>query len=62
MTYLYLLIVLHMLFGIGCACVANETRHNIKSWFVAGTLLGGLALVALIVVNYYKHLPSVRLS
>lgn len=62
MTYLYLLLVLHLLFGIGCACLANETRHNIKSWFLAGTVFGGLALLALIAVHYYKSLPSVRLS
>ncbi|MFT5365536.1 MAG: hypothetical protein ACI8V2_000476 [Candidatus Latescibacterota bacterium] len=60
MTYLYLLLVLHLLFGIGCASLANETRHNIRSWFVAGTVLGGFALIALMVVSYYKHIPVVR--
>ena len=60
MTYLYLLLVLHMVFGIVCACVANESEHNVKAWYLAGTVLGGLALITLIAVNYFKRLPVVR--
>ena len=62
MTFLYLLLVLHLIFGIGCGCVANDTRNHVKAWFVAGTVFGGLALLALFAVNYYKSLPAVRLS
>jgi len=60
MTYIYLLVVLHLVLGVVCACIANETRHNVKSWYIAGTLLGGLALIALIGINFHKHMPAVR--
>jgi len=60
MTYLYLLLVLHLICGIGCACLAYETRHNYRSWFMAGIVLGGLALMGLVTVNYLKHLPVVK--
>jgi hypothetical protein len=55
MTYVYLLVL-----GVVCAGIANETRHNVKSWYIAGTLLGGLALIALIGINFHKHMPVVR--
>ncbi|MBT3602674.1 MAG: hypothetical protein HOE48_23315 [Candidatus Latescibacteria bacterium] len=60
MTYLYLLLVLHLVFGVVCASVANESEHHVKAWYLAGTVFGGLALIALIAVNYFKHLPVVR--
>lgn len=60
MTYLYLLLVLHLIFGVVCACVANESEHNVKGWYLAGTVFGGLALIALFAVNYFKRLPIVR--
>ncbi|MGA1200066.1 MAG: hypothetical protein ACO36I_26510 [Candidatus Latescibacterota bacterium] len=60
MTYIYLLVVLHLVLGVACACIANETRHNVKSWYIAGTLLGGLALIALVGINFHKQMPAVR--
>ncbi|MDA0710625.1 MAG: hypothetical protein O3B73_10505 [bacterium] len=62
MTILYLVIVLHLVFGVVCACIANETQHNIKSWYIAGTLLGGVALVAIVAINLLKANRVVRLS
>lgn len=62
MTWLYLLLVLHLVFGIGCACLAYETRHNFRSWFLAGTFFGGLALVALMIMSYHKPNNVVKLS
>jgi hypothetical protein len=62
MTYFCLFFVLHLVFGIACASIANETRHNISSWFVAGTVLGGLALIALMVVKFQKPVRTLRTS
>ena len=59
MTWVYSIIVLHMILGVLCACVAHETRHRAEPWFLAGTLLGGLALIGLLVVNHHRKFFSV---
>ena len=51
MTWFYLLFVLHLLIGIFCAHLANEMRYRVEPWFLAGTLLGGVALVGLLFAN-----------
>ena len=44
MTFFYLLVILHILFGLLCAHMVKSTGLKAESWFVAGTVLGGLGL------------------
>jgi len=51
MTWFFLIFVLHLLIGIFCAHLAHEMRYRVEPWFLAGTLLGGVALVGLLFAN-----------
>jgi hypothetical protein len=44
MTFFYLLVILHLLFGLLCAHMVKATGLKPEPWFVAGTVLGGLGL------------------
>ena len=44
MTFFYLLVILHILFGLLCAHMVKATGLKPESWFVAGTVLGGLGV------------------
>ena len=59
MTWVYVFIVLHLFFGVLCGCLAHEKHQRTESWFLAGTLLGGLALIGFWVMTYRKHPMSV---
>ncbi len=58
MIWIFLFIVLHLFFGVFCAYLAHENRHRTESWFLAGTLLGGLALLGFWFMAYRKHIFS----
>lgn len=44
MTFLYLLVILHIVFGLICAHMVKATGLKPESWFVAGAVLGGFGL------------------
>lgn len=58
MTWIYLFIVLHLCFGILCGSLAHKRHHRTESWFLAGTILGGLALIGFWAMNYRKPIIS----
>lgn len=45
MAWFYLMIILHVVFGLSCAYLAYESRVKAEPWFVSGVLFGGLGLI-----------------
>ena len=45
MEWIFLVLVSHLLFGFSCGYLAFRAERRTPPWFLAGTLLGGLALV-----------------
>ena len=45
MTLFYLLLIAHIVVGLFCAHLVRGVGLKAKSWFVAGTVLGGLGLL-----------------
>ncbi|MDP6776996.1 MAG: hypothetical protein QGI83_09545 [Candidatus Latescibacteria bacterium] len=56
MDWLPILIVLaHLLIGLFCGHLAYAARLKADSWFLAGALLGGFALIAFCLRNHLKR-------
>ena len=45
MAWLYLMIILHVAFGLSCAYLAYESHVKAEPWFLSGVLLGALGLI-----------------
>ena len=59
MTFFYLLLIVHISIGLLCAHLVKSTRFNSESWFVAGTLFGGLGLfLCWLCVTDWKRSPK----
>ena len=43
------LVCAHLMIGLFCGHLAYETKQKAEPWFLAGTLLGALALVGFLV-------------
>jgi hypothetical protein len=55
MLVLFLVLCLHLLFGLACARMAQRARIKAEPWFVAGTLMGGFAILAFLFLE--RHRP-----
>ena len=45
MAWLYLMIILHVAFGLSCAYLAYESHVKAEPWFLSGVLFGALGLI-----------------
>nr|MBL8410815.1 hypothetical protein [Dechloromonas sp.] len=52
------IVFLWILFGIVTALAAHGRGRGTVTWFILGLLLGPLALVAVLVMQNRKHLPT----
>lgn len=56
MTIMPLVVILgHLLIGLLCAHLATSCREKAETWFVAGALFGGLALLAFYIHRNWKR-------
>lgn len=56
MDWMPVLIVLaHLLIGMFCGHLAHAARLKAESWFLAGALLGGFALIAFYLRTHLKR-------
>ncbi len=44
MTFFYLFLIVHLIFGLVCAYLVKSSGLKPESWFLTGALLGGLGL------------------
>jgi hypothetical protein len=59
MDWVYLaLVCAHLLIGLFCGHLAYEARHRAEPWFLAGIVLGGLALIVCFYLANRKR-PSI---
>ncbi|MBK34032.1 MAG: hypothetical protein CME26_00700 [Gemmatimonadetes bacterium] len=56
MGWFYLMIILHVIFGLSCAYFAYESRVKAEPWFLSGMLFGALGLIYCIF--RFTHRPS----
>ena len=45
----------HLIIGLFCAYLAYEYKQKAEHWFLAGALLGGLALLAFCFLRNWKR-------
>ena len=54
MEWIFLVLVTHLLFGLLCGYLACRAERRTPPWFLAGALLGGLALVGFLLFGNPK--------
>ena len=64
MTWFYLLLILHILLGLLCAYLVKSTRFSAESWFIAGTVFGGLGFLLcwLCVTDWTRSTKNTRIA
>lgn len=56
MFWIILACFAHLMFGLICANLACSARVRVEPWFAAGTIFGGLAVIAFLLMARYRPL------
>jgi hypothetical protein len=56
MFWLIFALCAHLVFGLICRNLAINARVRVEPWFLAGTVLGGLAVIAFLLLERYRPL------